>query len=288
MTTNPDTAAGWIRRFHPAPGAPQRLVCFPHAGGSASYFVAVSRALSPATEVLAIQYPGRRERRGEPAIDDLDVLAGLIIHALAPWADRPLTFFGHSMGATLAFEVARRWEVASTTLAGLFVSARRAPSRHRDERSHQLDDEGLLAEVRSLAGTGATLPGFERFVRLALPSIRSDYKAAETYRYRPGPALTCPLFALVGDNDPMATVEDAWWWREHTSGAFELRVLPGGHFYLDDQWPAVLDVLTKHLLDRLRPSYAQTATDGHLGRLDLDPPWERTDRADTPRQTAGG
>lgn len=250
MSTNPDAAAGWIRRFHPAPEAAHRLVCFPHAGGSASYFVAVSRSLSPATEVLAIQYPGRRERRGEPAIDDLDVLAGRIVDVLAPWADRPLTFFGHSMGATLAFEVARRREVTNTVLAGLFVSARRAPSRHRDERSHQLDDDGLLAEVRWLAGTAATLPGFDRFVRLALPWIRTDYKAAETYRYRPGPDVTCPIFALVGDNDPMATVEDARSWRAHTSGAFELRVLPGGHFYLDDQWPAVLDLLATHLAHR--------------------------------------
>lgn len=250
MTTNLDIARDWIRQFHLAPDAPHRLVCFPHAGGSARYFLPVSRSLSPSIEVLAIQYPGRQDRRNEPGIDDLEKLAGLIGDVLAPLADRPLTFFGHSMGATLAFEVARRFEAKNTVLSGLFVSARRAPSRHRDERSYQLNDEGLLAEVRRLAGASAELPGFEQFVRMALPSIRSDYKAAETYRYTPGSDLTCPIFALVGDNDPMASVEEARWWRNHTSAAFELRVFPGGHFYLDHQWADILDMLAKHLAIR--------------------------------------
>jgi surfactin synthase thioesterase subunit len=250
MTMNPDIAHGWLRRFHPAPDAPHRLVCFPHAGGSAKYFLPLSRSLSPATEVLAIQYPGRQDRRGEPSVDDLTELAGLIVDVLLPLADRPLTFFGHSMGATVAFEVARRLRSQHPGLAGLFVSARCAPSRHRDERSHQLDDDGLLAVVRHLLGPSAQLPGFERFTRMALPSIRSDYKAAETYRYTPGPDLTCPIVALLGDRDPMVTVEEAREWRRHTSGAFDLRVFPGGHFYLDGQWAAVLDMLTRHLVTR--------------------------------------
>jgi pyochelin biosynthesis protein PchC len=250
MTTNPDIAPGWIRRFHPVSGAQHRLICFPHAGGSAKYFLPVSRSLSPAAEVLAIQYPGRQDRRGEPSIENLHDLASLIVDVLLPLADRPLTFFGHSMGATIAFEVARRVERQNIVLTGLFVSARCAPSRRGDERSHQLDDDGLLAVVRQLAGTSAELPGFERFARMALPSIRSDYKAAETYRYAPGPDVTCPIFALIGDSDPMVTVAEARWWRRHTSGAFELRVFPGGHFYLDRQWAAVLDRLAKHLVTR--------------------------------------
>ncbi|MEY9893890.1 surfactin synthase thioesterase subunit [Catenulispora sp. MAP12-49] len=56
----------WIRRYHPSPDAPVRLLCLPHAGGSASFFRAVSQALAPKVEVLAVQYPGRQDRRGEP------------------------------------------------------------------------------------------------------------------------------------------------------------------------------------------------------------------------------
>lgn len=100
----------WIRRFHPRPDGDVRLVCLPHAGGSASFFFPVSQAMPPSVDVLCVQYPGRQDRRAEPVIDSIPDLADQVFAALLPWADRPLAFFGHSMGATLAFEVARRLE----------------------------------------------------------------------------------------------------------------------------------------------------------------------------------
>src|SRR5262249_29653456 len=98
----------WVRRFHPAPSAGSRLVCLPHAGGSASYFLPISRGLSPQVEVLAVQYPGRQDRRAEPCIEDVGGLADQITASLQPWIDRPVALFGHSMGAILGFEVALR------------------------------------------------------------------------------------------------------------------------------------------------------------------------------------
>src|ERR1051326_3612207 len=140
----------WLRRFHPAEDAAVRLVCLPHAGGAASFYFPVSQRLSGPFDVVAVQYPGRQDRRREPCIDDLRVLADAIAEAVRPLTDRPVALFGHSMGATLAFEVAHRLGVAH-----LFASGRRAPSRPREERTHQLGDAGLLADVRRLAGTDA-------------------------------------------------------------------------------------------------------------------------------------
>src|SRR5215203_6385281 len=110
MTTSTEESL-WARCFHPAPDAPAQLVCFPHAGGSASFYFPVSAQLSPTAEVFALQYPGRQDRRKESSPDDLATLADQVYEALRPrLKDRPTTFFGHSMGATLAFEVARRLE----------------------------------------------------------------------------------------------------------------------------------------------------------------------------------
>nr|AFI57003.1 thioesterase [Amycolatopsis orientalis] len=241
------TAEDWVRRFHPAPEAPHRLLCLPHAGGSASYFFPVSRALSPGIEVLAVQYPGRQDRRAEPLIDSIEELADQVTEAIDGFTDRPLAIFGHSMGATLGFEVARRLEKRGTVPAALFASGRRAPSRHRDERFHEGTDDELLANVRSLAGTDQALLGDDEIVRMVLPAIRADYRAAETYRYPDGPDLTCPIFAMVGDDDPKATVDEASSWERHTSGSFELKVFPGGHFYLNEHSPAILDTISTHL-----------------------------------------
>ncbi|MER7195755.1 thioesterase II family protein [Streptomyces flaveolus] len=224
----------WVRRFHPAPEAATRLVCFPHAGGSASYYFPVSRALSPQIDVLAIQYPGRQDRRTEPCVPDLRQLAELIVQRLDPWLDRPLALFGHSMGATLAFEVAVRMQRRGTTPLSLFASGRRAPSRHRTETVHLLDDEGLIANIKRLSGTATQFLEDEELLRMVLPSIRSDYRAVETYRYEPVPELHCPIVAMTGDQDPQVTLEEAEAWESHTTGPFEVLQFSGGHFFLND------------------------------------------------------
>jgi pyochelin biosynthetic protein PchC len=237
----------WLRRFGPAPDARARLICMPHAGGSASYYFPVAQALVPAVDVLAVQYPGRQDRYREPCIETIPALADLVAPAVADWADRPLTLFGHSMGATLAFEVALRLQAAGVEVSALFASGRRAPSRIRNEYVHLRDDEGLLAEIRSLDGTEAHALGDQDVVDMVLPAIRSDYRAAETYRYESGPKLRAPIFALVGNSDPKATVDEVRSWADHTDGRFELRVFPGGHFYLNTRASEVIEMIARHI-----------------------------------------
>lgn len=238
----------WVRRFHPAPAGAPRLVCLPHAGGSASFYFPVSRALSPAVEVLAIQYPGRQDRRHEPCIDTIPELARQVFGVLQPWLDQPLAIFGHSMGASLGFEVARLMEAETgRPAAHLFPSGRRAPSCRRHETVHLLDDEGLLADVKKLSGTNAAVLGDPEMLRAALPAIRNDYRAAETYEYVPGPKLTCPVTVFTGDADPKTTVDEAKAWEQHTTGPFDLHVFPGGHFFLAQQQAAILRTISAAL-----------------------------------------
>ncbi|WP_405360891.1 alpha/beta fold hydrolase [Kitasatospora sp. NBC_00085] len=245
----------WIRRFHPSADAPVRLACFPHAGGSASFYFPLSQALAPAVDVITLQYPGRQDRRHEPGIGDLHELADVLVEELRPWTDLPLVLFGHSMGASLAFEVGRRLEREGTAPAALVASGRRAPSRHRDEYVHQRDDEGLVRELKELSGTEPGVLGDEELLRMILPAIRSDYRAAETYKYRPGSDLSCPVHTLVGDRDPKVTVDEARSWADHTSGPFELTVFDGGHFFLA---PHAAEV-NRILADRARAHARSTA-----------------------------
>ncbi|MEU9205634.1 alpha/beta fold hydrolase [Streptomyces sp. NPDC048332] len=237
----------WTRRFHPAPDAERRLVCFPHAGGSASYFFPVSRAIAPYADVLAIQYPGRQDRRHEACAESIDALADALTAELLPWFDRPVTFFGHSMGAMLAFEVARRLERRGVALNGLCVSGRRAPSRSREERVHLGGDEALLAHIVRLSGTDSRVLGDPDLLHLVMPAIRADYKAVETYTYTDGPPLSCPVLVLTGDDDPQVTLDEARAWAEHTDGGYELKVFPGGHFYLNSLAADVTAAVRAHL-----------------------------------------
>ncbi|MEU3962680.1 alpha/beta fold hydrolase [Streptomyces buecherae] len=250
-TTDPQT---WIRRFHPAADDAVRLVCFPHAGGSASFYFPVSAQLSPAVDVRAVQYPGRQDRRAEPTIDDLHRLADALVPALGPLADRPLAFFGHSMGAVVAYEVALRLAAAGAPpLVRLFVSGRRAPSRVRAESVHERDDQGIVAELQRLSGTDAGLLDDPETRAMILPAIRGDYRAIETYRVTPGSTVRAPLSVLVGDSDPQVTLDEARAWSEHTTGPVDLRVFSGGHFYLSERSGEVIRLVADELANAARP-----------------------------------
>ncbi|WP_078852181.1 thioesterase II family protein [Streptomyces sp. NRRL B-3229] len=233
----------WIRRFDPASEAPVRLVCLPHAGGSASVHAPFARALAPVADVLAIQYPGRQERRTEPGITRLTDLADRVADALAAWADRPLVVFGHSMGALLGYEVTARLEAAGTAPRALVASGRRAPSRPRAGSVHLRTDEGVLQELRRLGGVDPVFLDDPELRAMILPSVRSDYEAIETYRHPPRPPLGTPITALTGDTDPEVTPEEAAAWASHTTAAFALHTFTGGHFFLDDHMTEVLTIL---------------------------------------------
>lgn len=235
----------WVRRLHQDRRSGARVICFPHAGGSAIFFKPLA-ALLPNLEAAALQYPGRQDRRAEPCASDLDELVAGAHAALEQWADRPLVFYGHSMGAVIAYEVARRCQRDGRyEPLGLVVSGRRAPSVHRDENVHTRSDAEVIAEIRRLSGTASALLDDEDVIAMIMPSTRADYQAIETYRYQPGPPLACPIVAVTGLADPRVTVPEAGRWAEHTSGTFELRTAPGGHFFHSEDWPATARLLTE-------------------------------------------
>ncbi|MFE3019121.1 thioesterase II family protein [Streptomyces sp. NPDC059256] len=254
MAVSADKSALWFRRFVPnAEEAPIRLVCLPHAGGSAAYFLPFAHAFGARVDVLGVQYPGRQDRRREPCIDEMGALADAAFEALRPYLDRPVALFGHSMGATLGFELVRRIEaVADAQVVWLFASGRRAPARHGGQLVHHFDDDRLLAEVTELDGTDARVLDDDELMRSALPAIRADYKAAETYRLMENVRLHCPITALAGASDPKVTLDEARAWRRHAAAGFELRVYQGGHFFLADHRDAIV-----HLVDERLSGQAQ-------------------------------
>ena len=249
MTTSTGTeSALWLRRFRPNPAATRRLVCFPHAGGSASFYRPVALAHSTDADVVVLQYPGRQDRHQEPGILSIDEYADRITRVLAAEPAKPTVFFGHSMGAVIAAEVARRLEGTQYAPGVLIVSGRRAPGTERpQERIHERDDDGVLAELKRLDGTEGSLLDNEEILRMSLPAIRSDYQAIETYPARPDLIVGCAIVALLGEDDPKATPPEVERWRDHTTAAFRLRLFPGGHFYLTKEQAAVNAELTEAL-----------------------------------------
>ncbi|MGW1072777.1 thioesterase II family protein [Streptomyces sp. NPDC002537] len=241
----------WITRYTPAAaeGGPVQLVCLPHAGGSATFFRPLARVLPPGIEVLAVQYPGRQERRSEPLVDDLSRLADGIAEALEHAGDAPLALFGHSMGALVAWEVARRLTARTGRQpVGLVVSGRPAPAVGTGgHRLRDRTDAEIVADMRHLTGTDAGLLDDPGMLEMVLPVLRADYRAIDGHRYRPGPPLRCPVGVFSGDDDPWARGSDMGGWCDETTGPVMFRSFPGNHFYLSAQWHRVADAVTATL-----------------------------------------
>ncbi|MCE7079572.1 thioesterase II family protein [Streptomyces sp. ST2-7A] len=252
-----DVPNPWLRGYFPRPEAVRRLVFFPHGGGAASFYRPLVRDLPEGVEGMVVQYPGREDRIGEPCCTDMPGLVEPLAKALTQLDDKPVWFFGHSMGASVAHEVTRLLGTAGEALPErLIVSGRPGPSRQRPDDKH-LDDEQLWADVCRLGGTDAQLLQMEGLREITLPMLRADYHLVGTYRPGTGRDISVPVSVCYGTEDPEVDAAGAAAWAEATSAQTELSAFPGGHFYL--RGPA-LDELTHWLARRLHggPQHAHT------------------------------
>jgi medium-chain acyl-[acyl-carrier-protein] hydrolase len=226
-----------------------RVFCLPHAGAGASAYRLWAHELPPALQLCAVQLPGRENRLGERAIDDVRTMVRELAAGLRPFLDRPFVMFGHSMGALLAFELT--CELRRTGLPQprhLFLSAHRAPHLPGDlPHVHTRSPQEFRAELRRLEGTPAAVLEHEELMQIAEPILRADFKLCETYAFEPVEPLDVPLSIFGGVDDtkvPEAVLQP---WQQHTRVPIRLRVLPGGHLFVQQCRTEVLSAMLDDL-----------------------------------------
>ncbi|AZQ37407.1 thioesterase [Streptomyces cyaneochromogenes] len=250
MTTQ-DIRTRWFRGVS-EPGAKVRLLCFPHAGGAAGSFHDWAMLTPPEIEVVSVQYPGRQDRLGDPCPTTMEELADAITTALLhePADGLPLAFFGHSMGSSVAYEVARRLEdVPGRTLTRLIVSGRPRPRLPQElaPRPAPADSE-ILDYVRWLDPEGAALYDHPELRPVIMPALRADFRILAAYRPAQLHRLGIPVTACGGDRDPVCPVETLSSWSDVTTQGLDVRAFPGNHFYLNARKEELLGFLTSRLV----------------------------------------
>jgi medium-chain acyl-[acyl-carrier-protein] hydrolase len=243
-----------------------RLLCFPHAGGMAHMFRDWAHQLYGHIEVCPVQLPGRGARLGEPAHRDIHGLVETACAELLPHLGARFALFGHSMGAVVAFELARALSERHGRIPErLFVSAHRAPGTPaRRPPIHALPDPAFIAELVRMRGTPPEVAANAELMQLLLPVLRADLEAIETYRPSASPPLACPIIAFVGDEDPLISAADLTGWRSHTTGRFALHVVRGDHFFVNTNRHLVLEAIGRELVQEnchasVEPAYAHRA-----------------------------
>ena len=218
-------------------GPTPKLLIFPHAGGSAQYYVPFSKAFTTDVKRVAVQYPGRGGQHDVSSFTSISDLAALVVTMLSPLdqSEGEIAFFGHSMGGLLAFEVARRFEAAGNPVAALFVSASAAPGRVGFDATTDTD-QGLLDAAAQFTGASPELLQNEQFAATILPTLRG-FRAIGDYDCPSDATVSCPIAAYLADDDPIATPEKVLPWAQRTTSEFTIRTFPGHHFYLNDHLP---------------------------------------------------
>ncbi|MFF7977232.1 alpha/beta fold hydrolase [Streptomyces sp. NPDC007905] len=240
----------WIRRLNTTDDPRARVVCFPHAGGSANFYFQFARRFHD-LEVHGIQYPGRQDRRHEPFRDTIQELADEIARLMRDWNDLPLVLFGNSMGALVAFEVAHRLEAMGNAPLSLFACGRVGPMISPDEKTYLKGKDAFLKEMALLGGMGHALLQDEEILDLVLPPMRADYRLAETYRGSPEKRIAAPIHVHIGNTDPKVTEAKAAEWRFATTGAFTLDIHDGGHFFFTDNSDRLIEAVNRSVEDAL-------------------------------------
>lgn len=225
--------ANWL--VEPAGAATSRtpLVVFPHAGAGTTPYRRLADECATAFHPVIVRLPGRETRLREPAFRHIGSLVNAALAALLPILTRGPVLYGHSLGALVAFEVARQASCAyGLEPAHLVVSGCSAPRiRSLRQTRHMLPDDELWLSVCELNGMSEEIAHDTAMRELLLPTLRADFQVSDTYRYSPGPVLGCPIDALAGDHDTEAPATGMSGWAQETTGRFRLHVLPGDHFF---------------------------------------------------------
>ena len=248
------SATPWLAGVKPNSRASLRLFCFPYAGGGATIYRTWQSELPQEVEVCPVQLPGRGRRLKEAAYTNVHTLVQELAQGLFPFLGKPFAFFGHSMGATISFELARYLRIEHHLMPRhLFVSGRRAahkPATHAP--TYNLPDAEFLVALRDLNGTPQEALEQPDLMELMLPLLRADFELSETYTYLNVPLLDCPMSIYGGEEDNDMPREHLEAWGELTTGPVSLKIFRGDHFFVNTAQTALLRTLSQELKQTVR------------------------------------
>lgn len=232
----------WFIFPDPKPNAKVRLFCFHCAGSNAALFSPWAKQLGPDQELIAVQLPGRGTQFGKPLLTDMNSVISYLSDAIQPYCDRPFVFFGHSLGALIAYELAHKLK----TLPECLVVAGRSPPHYASNRlTYHLPDKMFIEFIKEYNGIPIEVLRDEGLMSLFLPILRADFQILETYVYQERVPLPCDLIALGGSEDHMVNPQHMQEWKPYTSGKFDFRLFSGDHFFIKSHHADILKLFLK-------------------------------------------
>lgn len=228
-----------------------KLFCFPYAGGGASAYSTIGKKLAGKLEVFAMQLPGREEKIMKSAYTSLESVAGDAAKEIKPHLGSCIIFWGHSMGARIAFEVAQKLESEGSWINHLIVSGNTIPEIPPRIYMKDLPDAAFKEELHKMAGTPRAVIENQELMDIFIPILRADFALAETDCVSGQEPLDCPITAWCGSQDKEAKYTDVLLWKKYTK-QFTVKVFEGDHFFIKDQEDEVIKEIVQISRDSLK------------------------------------
>jgi len=254
MSITTSTNTPWISCYEARENAKIRLICIPHGGGGSHVYKEWAEKLPDFIEVYALNFPGRGSRREENAICNMFELRDKIANVISQISDKPYVMFGHSVGALVAYEVAKEIEKQGIMPPlRLILSAHKAPEDSKeDEPMYTLSDEDLMSKILELGLLPQNVLENKELLDFILPPLRADFEISETYEYEKSDALNIPITATFGKTDPLLNEQDIQKWEKYTNSEYKIKEYDGDHFYTVSKQDILFNDIVKELKQDLK------------------------------------
>lgn len=222
-----------------------RLICFHYGGGSSVSFYPWKDMILPNIELLAINLPGRGSSINEPLLDDIEDVTNVMLAHIKHYMDKPLVFFGHSLGALISFELAKALkEQQLKQPMHLILSGCMAPQNlYKRNKISKFNNKEFIEILKIYNGISQEVLSDPSLMELFLPIIRTDISIIDNYKYRGNDPLDCDITTIGGREDPTVLLEDIYSWKSHTTKKYTHHTLVGDHFFIRSHRKNVLDIV---------------------------------------------
>jgi acyl transferase domain-containing protein/surfactin synthase thioesterase subunit len=250
ITELANQTASWIAYHKPKPNSYLRLFCFHPWGSSASIFKNWSDELPPHIEVLPIQLPGRQQRLKEKPFTEFVTLIQVLGDFIHPYLDKPFAFYGHSMGALIAFELAyvvkQKYNINPQYL---FLGGAQPPSDVSFlNRIENLSQNQTLNYLLDISEIPEAIYNDKSLVEEFMEIFKADLQLLQSYCHKEQEPLDCPIYIFGGVDDASISEKQLSLWYRYTQNTFKLQMLPGKHMFLNTSRKLILDIIYQEIL----------------------------------------
>ncbi|MFB1044714.1 thioesterase II family protein [Streptomyces chrestomyceticus] len=227
---------------------PHPLVLLHHAGGSAAYFDPLVKALPPEIAPLAVDLPGRGRRWRETPVTTIDEAVDSLLETVSA-IDGPFSVFGHSLGAYVGLALAARLEEtgARSQCVTLFASANSGPRGavlpFEGSPLTTTDEEIFEITAKSGGGLSQQVLDHPQLRRRTADLLRADFSVSQSFLSRQRRTVTEADIVVCYGTDDIFTAEQLDQWRLNTTASTETRLFPGGHFYIEQNVPGLVEII---------------------------------------------